>query len=144
MNEDKREQHIDPSGKMPVEAALRHKNIWRSIAWLIILAIIVLSLMPNPDRLTPFSASDKFLHALAYGVSMLWFGLCFNRNKLFFIGGGLVLLGIVLEFMQGQTGYRTMSLLDIIANCVGVSAGLLLSFSPLSRSLQYIEQRLLK
>ncbi len=144
MNENKIKPHIDPPGKVPAEAVLRHKNIWQSIAYIIILAIIVLSLMPNPDRLTPFSASDKLMHTLAYAVAMLWFGLCFNRNKLFIIGGGLVLLGIVLEFIQGQTGYRTMSLNDIIANCVGVFAGLLISFSPLSRSLQYIEQRLLR
>lgn len=135
---------INMPGTIPAETVLKHKNIWRTIAWLIVLVIIVLSLIPDPDKITPFSASDKLMHTLAYGVSMLWFGLCFKREKLFAIGGGLILLGITLEVIQGQTGYRTMSLYDIIANCAGVITGLLFSFSPLSRSLQYIEQRLLK
>lgn len=123
---------------------LRYKNAWRSIAWLIILVIIVLSLIPDPDKITPFSASDKIMHALAYGVAMFWFGLCFRRKKLYLIALFLILLGIVLEVIQGQTGYRTMSFYDIIANCAGVLIGLALSFSPLVKTLQYIEHRLLK
>jgi len=144
MSKNKVNKRNDPTGVIAAEVVLRFRKIWRSIAWLIILIIIILSLIPNPDKITPFSASDKLMHALAYAVAMIWFGLCFNRNKLPIIGAGLVLLGITLEFIQGQTGYRTMSLYDIIANCVGVFAGLLLSFSPFSRALQFIEQRLLK
>ncbi len=144
MNENKINPDINLSGTIQVETALRYKNMWRVIAYLIILVIIVLSLIPDPDKITPFSASDKLLHTLAYAVSMLWFGLCFKREKLFIIATGLILLGIILEVIQGQTGYRTMSLYDIIANCAGVLVGLLLSFSPLSKSLQYIEQRFLK
>ena len=140
----KRNSDADPSGTIPVKGELRHKNIWRSIAWLIILVIIVLSLIPDPEDLTPFSASDKLMHALVYAVSMLWFGLCFKKERLFIIGAGLVLLGIALEIVQGQTGYRTMSLNDIIANCIGVFIGLLISFSHVSKSLHYIEQRFLK
>ena len=144
MSGKKRKQDADPSDTNPVEGELRFKKIWRSIAWLIIIAIIVLSLIPSPEEITPFSASDKLMHALAYAVCMLWFGLCFKRKKLFIIGAGLILLGIALEIVQGQTGYRTMSFYDIIADCIGVLIGLLLSFSPLSRSLQYIEQWFLK
>ncbi|MGD9158022.1 MAG: hypothetical protein PVG39_06420 [Desulfobacteraceae bacterium] len=140
----KRNPGAGPSNENPVERMLRYKNIWRSIAWLIILAITVLSLIPDPEDITPFAASDKFMHTLAYAVCMLWFGLCFKREKLFIIGTGLILLGIALEIIQGQTGYRTMSFYDIIANCAGVLIGLVLSFSRLSRSLQYIEQLFLK
>jgi VanZ family protein len=134
----------DSSGTISAGGALKYKNLWRSIAYLIIIVIIVLSLIPDPDKLTPFSASDKLMHTLAYAVSMLWFGLCFKREKLPTIGAGLIFLGIALEIIQGQTGYRSMSIYDIIANCVGVFIGLGLSFSPLSRSLRYLEQRLLK
>lgn len=144
MSDDKANPSNNPAAAMSSEGMLRHKNIWRSIAYLIILVIIILSLIPDPGKVTPFSASDKLMHTLAYAVSMLWFGFCFKREKLFIIGAGLVFLGIALEIIQGQTGYRNMSFCDIIANCAGVIIGLLLSFSPLSRSLQYIEQRLLK
>ena len=132
------------AGTYPGEKELRYKGIWRSIGYLIALSIIVLSLIPNPERITPFSASDKLLHVLAYAFSMFWFGLCFNRDKLLIIGAGLIILGIILEIIQGQTGYRTMNLYDIIANCLGVFIGLILSFSRVSRSLQHIEKRFLK
>lgn len=144
MSEDKVNPDINASVTIPVEGMLKHKNIWHSIGWLITLVIIILSLIPDPLEMTPFSASDKLMHTLAYGVSMLWFGLCFKGKKVIVIGAGLILLGIVLEVIQGQTGYRTMSFYDIVANCTGVFIGLVLSFSPLSRSLQYIEQRFLK
>ena len=123
---------------------LRYKHLWRSIAYLIILAIVFLSLMPDPQKVTPFSASDKLMHTLAYGVSMIWFGLCFKRDKLFPIAAGLVFMGIALEVLQGLTGYRTMSLYDIFANCAGVVIGFLFSLSPFSKSLYFIEQKLLR
>ena len=140
MSKNKLNPDINLSGTIPEEGELRYKNIWRSLAYLIILVIIVLSLIPDPDKITPFSASDKLMHTLAYAVSMLWFGFCFKREKLYAIGSGLILLGITLEIVQGQTGYRTMSFYDIVANCAGVLIGLVLSFSRLSKSLQYIEQ----
>lgn len=144
MGRNKIKPDIESSGSTPAADVLRLKNVWHAIAYLIILVIIILSLIPNPEELTPFSASDKVMHALAYAVSMLWFGLCFKRDKLFYIGAGLILLGIALEIVQGQTGYRTMSLYDIFANCIGVLIGLLLSYSPVSNVLQYIEQRFFK
>ena len=144
MNRNKIKPDLDPSDTIPAEKSLRFKNTWRSIAYVIILIIIVLSLIPDPEKFTPFSASDKLMHALAYAVCMFWFGLCFKRDKLFHIGAGLIILGVALEIVQGQTGYRTMSFYDIVANCVGVFIGLAFSFSRLSNALQYIEQRFMK
>lgn len=138
----KNNPNINSSSAIPEEAVLRYRNVYRSIAYIIILVIIVLSVIP--DTITPFSASDKFLHTLAYAVSMLWFGLCFKRERLLAIGAGLVILGVALEVIQGRTGYRTMSLGDIIANFTGVIIGLVISFSRFSKVLQYVEQRLLK
>jgi VanZ family protein len=123
---------------------LRYGNLWQTIGYLIILSIIVLSLIPNPEKLTPFSASDKVLHIIAYAVSMFWFGLCFRRDRLYIIGIFLVILGIIIEVVQGQTGYRTMSLYDIFANITGIVIGLLLSFSRLSLTLHYIEKLLFR
>jgi VanZ family protein len=122
------------------ERVLRLSSLWKTTAYLIILAIIVLSLIPNPDEVTPFQVSDKILHALAYAVAMFWFGLCFRRERLYKISLILLILGIVIEIIQGQTGYREMSLFDIFANVAGIVIGLLLSFSRLSLTLQYIEK----
>jgi VanZ family protein len=126
------------------ERVLRLNRLWHAIAYLIILSIIVLSLIPYPEEVTPFQVSDKIQHALAYAVAMFWFGLCFKRDRLYIIGIILLILGIVIELIQGQTGYRTMSLYDIFANITGIVIGLLLSFSRLSLALQYIEKLLFR
>ncbi len=126
------------------ERMLRLSNLWQTIGYLIILSIIVLSLIPNPEEVTPFSASDKVLHVIAYAVSMFWFGLCFRRGRLYVIGIILLVLGIVIEIVQGQTGYREMSLYDIFANITGIVIGLLLSFSRLSWTLHYFEKLLFR
>jgi len=144
MNTDRLKQDAGKSGVIPEEDVLRYKNIWRLIGYLIIITIIVLSLIPDPDKVTPFHASDKLMHTLAYAFAMLWFGFCFKGKKLFTSAAALVLLGIVLEIVQGQTGYRTMDFYDGVANCAGVFTGLVLSFSRLSNALQYIEQRFIK
>ena len=122
------------------ERVLRLSKLWRTIGYLIILTIIVLCLIPNPEEVTPFNASDKVQHALAYAVAMFWFGLCYRRDRLYKIGIILLILGIVIEVIQGQTGYREMSLYDVFANITGVVIGLMLSFSRLSLTLQYIEK----
>jgi VanZ family protein len=144
MNNNRIKPDISTLGSIPEEGVLRFKNIWRLIAYLIVLTIIVLSLIPDPEKITPFHASDKIMHALVYAFAMLWFGFCFKGKKLFTSAAVLVLLGIVLEIIQGQTGYRTMDFYDGVADCVGVFIGLMLSFSRLSNALQYIEQRFLK
>ena len=82
MSRNKKNPELDLSCTKSVEGVLRFKNFWRSIAYLIIFIIIVLSLIPVPEDTMPFSASDKLLHTLAYAVSMLWFGLCFKRERL--------------------------------------------------------------
>jgi VanZ family protein len=127
-------------GAVTGERMLRLNNLWHAIAYLIILSIIVLSLIPHPEEITHFTFSDKIQHIMAYAVSMFWFGLCYRRDRLYKIGIILLILGIVIEVIQGQTGYRTMSFYDVVANVTGIAIGLMLSFSRLSLMLQYIEK----
>ncbi|NLD35663.1 MAG: VanZ family protein [Desulfatiglans sp.] len=144
MGNNKRDRSTGTYEAISEERVLRYSNLWRAIAYLIIISIIVLSLIPNPDEVTPFSASDKVLHTIAYAVCMFWFGLCYGRDKLYIIGLILIVLGIVIEIIQGQTGYRDMSLYDIFANIAGVLIGFLLSFSRLSWTLHYFEKLLFR
>jgi VanZ family protein len=144
MKNNKKVLNTNTNDKLSGERALRYSNLWRTIAYLIILSIIVLSLIPNPEDVTPFSASDKLLHVIAYTVAMFWFGLCFRRDRLYIIGIILIALGIIIEFVQGQTGYREMSLYDILANITGIVIGILLSFSRLSWTLHYFEKLLFR
>jgi hypothetical protein len=57
---------------------------------------------------------------------------------------GLITFGIVIEFLQLLTGYRSFEVLDMAADAAGVSLGLLLACTPMGYCLVWIERRTLE
>jgi VanZ family protein len=72
----------------------------------------------------PGEEGDKFGHIVAYSTLMIWFASIYRhlRQRLA-LAAGFVLLGIVLEFVQRLTGYRTFDIADMIADAFGVLVG---------------------
>lgn len=76
--------------------------------------------------------SDKLFHAIAYFTLGLVWLLSFpkslkKRSVKYAIVSSCVIYGIVLEVLQGTlTAYRTASLLDIVANTIGVVIAMML------------------
>ena len=62
---------------------------------------------------------------------MVWFGGMYRRSSQLWIGIALVVLGGVLELLQGLTPTRTPDVLDITADTIGVLIGLALSMTVL-------------
>jgi len=92
----------------------------------ITLFIAYLSLKKIESFSVGISHSDKIYHAIAYFLLGLTWLLSFpkslqNKSLKYAIVISCVIYGIVVEVLQGTlTTYRTASLLDIIANIVGV------------------------
>jgi len=104
-------------------------------------AVVVLSLIPVEVDLG--EDSDKLAHFLAYGSLSLWFGMIFTgTSRQLGITVAIVALGVVLEFLQGLTGYRTFSIADMIANALGAVLGWGLAQTPLKNGLVWIERRI--
>ena len=103
--------------------SLQRARLWITVAWLLVGAIVYLSLMPAPPNVE-LTDADKLAHLLAYGVVTLWFVQIYEsvRSRIV-IAAGLVLLGIVVEILQGYTGYRSLELADMAANATGVALG---------------------
>ena len=101
------------------------------------LAIVgVLSLIPAPD----IGVSDKSMHFVTYFSLSAGFSLLVRLNRnLIFIAFGLISYGILLEFLQGMTGYRFMETYDMLANSAGVVCGLIVRFSSLPEWFRKIE-----
>lgn len=99
---------------------LAHRRLWLAIGWALVILVTVLSLLPPPD-LPDVRYNDKFSHLLAYFTLMAWFGQLYLRRLRPCLG--LLGLGAGLEVLQGMTGYRDMSGLDMVANAAGVSLG---------------------
>lgn len=101
----------------------------------------VLSLLPAPE--IDIEGSDKIMHLATYFILSAAFSTLVRHHKsILFIAIGLTGYGILLEFLQGLTGYRYMEVNDVLANTAGVLCGLLVRFSSVPHWFRNFEQRL--
>jgi len=121
--------------------SLRLLTSWLTLGWFMVCALVYFSLNPSPPELPEFPMADKSIHFLSYTWIMLWFGFIYKPGKKYlFLGLALILLGVVLEVLQGAGGYRSMEVTDASFNGLGVFAGWLLSRTRLSSTLLWIER----
>ena len=124
---------------------LRFSTIWLTLGFLLVALVIYFSIIRNPPSAFHFSNSDKLTHLLVYFSVMLWFGMIFLPGKTYFILGlGLVMMGILLEVIQGATLYRSMEVLDMLSNTLGVLLAALLARTPVSAFLVMVESKVPK
>jgi len=129
---------------MPVtrqnQFALQMPRLWFTLAYALALVVGVLSLIPGPD----IGSSDKLAHFLTYAILSASFSLIVERQKsLWLVLSGLIAYGLILEFLQGLTGYRMEDMADAVANSLGVITGLIFFFSPLHGILRRFERWLI-
>lgn len=118
----------------PTRNPYRYAAVWRGLGWIMVAAVVVLSLVPQLPKAPSLLGWDKAQHFLAYAVLTAWFCQAYSRHwrwPAFFVA-----LGALLELLQGFTGIRTTDPFDILANTIGVSIGLGLSFTPLASGLR--------
>jgi VanZ family protein len=115
----------------PFELHLR--PLWFALAYAQLLLVAVLSLTPAVANV---GGSDKLGHFLAYAMLSIAFSVIIRqRLSLWRVLFGLIAFGILMEYLQGLTGYRYADPEDALANGIGVAFGLLFHFSPLRRVL---------
>jgi VanZ family protein len=117
------------------------RNIWLGLGWLWIVLVCYLSLMPHPPQLFSFNGVDKVEHLLTYVGLMLWFCQVYvSRSARIKLLLGLVVLGVVIEILQGMSGYRYFEYADMLANSSGVLIGLGLAHTRMGRVIFLLEQ----
>ncbi|MDH0172374.1 VanZ family protein [Stenotrophomonas sp. GD04145] len=111
---------------------LRRPRLWTALWVLAVLFVIVVCLIPPPPIPVPENG-DKVEHFLAYFILSGSAVQLFRQGRpLLWVGLGLVLMGIGIEFAQGAlTRDRMADPMDALANTVGVLAGLGLVLTPL-------------
>ncbi|WP_295572208.1 VanZ family protein [Stenotrophomonas maltophilia] len=120
------------SAGSPVIKPLRRPRLWTALWLLAVLVVIVVCLIPPPPIPLPEN-SDKGEHFLAYFILAGSAVQLFRRGTpLLWVGLGLVLMGIGIEFAQGAfTDNRVADPMDAIANTMGVLAGMATALTPM-------------
>ena len=108
---------------------LRWFKWWLTLGWLLVAAVIYLSLTPHPIEID-IAQGDKLGHALAYTLLMFWFCQLYDSRRAR-IGHalGFVALGIAIEFAQRATEYRSFELWDMAADGAGIVIGWMLALA---------------
>lgn len=112
--------------RAPRQAALieaRARAVLLLLGWMLVLLVVYLSLTPTPVTL-PGEQGDKLSHGLAYFVIMSWFAnLYAGLSARVGFAAGFSALGVLLEFGQLWTGYRSFEVNDMTVGVLGVAAG---------------------
>lgn len=98
---------------------LKYARLWLVGGLLIVAVIVVVSLAPDLPGPTIVGA-DKLAHFLMYLVAMLWFVGVFLRANWLRIALLLASLGVLIELLQSQTGWREGDWGDAAWNLAGV------------------------
>jgi VanZ family protein len=102
-------------------------RFWLIIGVLQVAVVFWLSLAPKPPQPFQFDMADKVSHLAAYALLMWWFSVTAARNRQrIFYAAYFVLMGVVIEILQGMSGYRHFQVADMLANVAGVAAGWLM------------------
>lgn len=122
---------------------LAHRRTWIALGVTIIAAIWILSLIPDPPHIG-IEGEDKVGHFVAYGVLMLWWSQLLVRSwDRLLIAAAFAAMGILIEFVQGWTGWRTFEVADMIADAVGVALGWCIACTPAGSILARVESAIL-
>lgn len=101
--------------------------------------VVYASLTPAPFD-SGIEQGDKLQHFLGYFVVMTWFGQLYHVTW-----RGLpwlfVAVGIVMEILQGMTGYRSADMADALANAAGVFAAAWLTQGRRGEWLVWLERK---
>lgn len=100
-------------------------RIWQLAFGVALVAVAWTSLLP-PDDLPPdMGISDKVVHALAYTALGALAVLSSIRWPVAI--ALVVAFGLLLEILQGLSGYRSFEWADLLADAVGAAVGALLT-----------------
>ena len=95
----------------------------RALAWLCVLTITILSLLPGEER--PHTGlSGRLEHAMAYAGTgfFIWFGYHHPRHRALF-WCGLAIASCVFEVLQNFIPGRSPSVFDALASTLGLTFG---------------------
>jgi len=119
---------------------MHYKKTWIFLGIIYIAIIFLASLSKVPEVDLPISFVDKLVHIMMYFILVAWFIQIYEQSlKQFIILIAAMFMGLLIEFLQEMTGYRSFDYMDGIANSVGAICAFLLAKTPFSLLLKDID-----
>jgi len=111
-----------------LENTMHFQRLWQLLGIVYIATILIVSLVRIPDINQSFSYTDKVIHFVSYFILVGWFvQLYYKFASRLRILLAAILFGMVIEFLQEMTAYRSFDYVDQIANSLGAFCAFLLA-----------------
>jgi len=114
--------------------------VWRFIGLIMLIIVLVLFLIPVSPSIETFSYEDKIYHALVFAFLCVWYLQLYPRPIL--IAVAFILFGLLVEWLQSFTSYRTADIWDFAADSLGVGIGFILYRTVAGTLVQQLDTRL--
>lgn len=123
------------------DPSLRFRPLWLAAGWVLVAAILWLSLTPRAPEPFKFHFADKVEHFVAYLAVMGWFAqIHFRRTARRHYALAFLAMGVAVEFLQALEATRYFELADMLADGLGIGVALLLARTPLQHTLRMLEK----
>lgn len=120
---------------------LRYKWFWLGAGLAFVVAILVLALMPLAGPPLPLG-DDKLAHVLAFTFLSAWFLGVFRPARAWQVAVALAAYGLLIEYLQSFTPYRSAEMYDVLADFTGIAVGWLLARTGLGNWCARVESLL--
>ncbi|MCU7939545.1 MAG: VanZ family protein [gamma proteobacterium symbiont of Bathyaustriella thionipta] len=124
---------------------MHYRSLWLMLGVLYIGFIFMGSLLRVPEMTISLTHTDKVVHFLMYFILVGWFVQLYQTSSsriLILISA--ILLGMLIEFLQGMTPYRSFDFADEIANSIGAFSAFILAKTTFDSILVTFDQWLYK
>jgi hypothetical protein len=113
---------------------LSYPGRWRIAS--IFLLLIVLGFAIAPE-IWPWSRyrgpnwfmSDKWMHGITFAALAIWYAGQYARRFYWVLATGLLIFGALIEACQSMLSYRTAESGDLVADVLGIAAGILVALT---------------
>jgi VanZ family protein len=127
---------------LPQRPKLRFAWLWWVVGYVLVVLTVNESLVTDPAAL-PIVTNDKVVHFTGYFLLASWFGGVARPRRYWLVALGLLILGGGIEIAQGiMHNGRDAEWLDMLANTLGVTAGLGLAALGLGMWMVWVERLL--
>ena len=110
---------------MPGFLKIQHVRYLRIFAWILIIGIVILSVVPADDR-PETGAGHNFEHLLAFGLAGMVFAFAYSWRLTVLLLSGVV-FALLLELAQIPLPTRHARIGDFLADAFGASLGITLA-----------------